>query len=162
MTGRPLSTLRALLRSRRVVVHEWSMAPTLLPGELLLIDTLAYGLGQPQSGDIVLARHPTAPAMLLVKRLAGLPGQEVRLDSHGCWVDGHPFALAAGEATDLGEGLWQLAKGHYFLLGDAPEWSQDSRHFGPVERDALLGRAWLVCWPPAHVRRLSSGASEGG
>jgi nickel-type superoxide dismutase maturation protease len=94
------------------------MSPTLAPGERVLFDRLAYQIGEPQIGDIVLARHPLKPGLRLTKRVA-----------------------AAGP-----EG--------YFLLGDNPEGSTDSRQMGPFRRDDILAKAWLVYWPPERFRQI--------
>src|SRR5207247_2240421 len=67
----------AFVRAKRVVVRGWSMEPTLVPGERVLFDRLAYEVGSPRVGDIVLARHPSRPGMRLIKRVAGVPGDQV-------------------------------------------------------------------------------------
>jgi nickel-type superoxide dismutase maturation protease len=111
----------AFFAARRVTVRGWSMAPALLPGERLLFDRLAYVRGRPRASDVVLVAYPLRPELLMVKRLAGIPGDTI------------------GERT--------LARGEYWVLGDNAEESTDSREFGPVRRRDLLGRAWLRYWP---------------
>jgi signal peptidase I len=98
------------------------MAPTLLPGERLLFDRLAYVRGRPRTGDIVLVAHPLRPGIRMVKRLAGVPGETP-------------------------DGVRLLARGEYWVLGDSPEASTDSRELGPVRRADLLGRAWIRYLP---------------
>jgi signal peptidase I len=130
----------AFLTARRVVVRGPSMSPALLPGERVLIDRLAYRYERPRRGDVVLATDPREPSRRpdgrpsghIVKRVAGGPGERVERE---------------GRAWELGEDEW-------LLLGDAAEMSTDGRDFGPVARDAILGRAWLVYWPARAVRRL--------
>lgn len=146
-----MSTLRAFLRARRVVVRGWSMAPTLLPGDYLLVDTMAYHSHTPQRGDVVLARDPHAPHRLLVKRVVALPGETVAEDADGL------VRISEGEAppTRTYSPLWRLEEGEYFLVGDGEALSRDSRSFGPVRREGILGRAWLVYWPPGRWKRLA-------
>ena len=67
----------AFLLARRVTVRGSSMIPTLLPGERLLFDRLAYVRDRPEAGDVVLVAHPQRPNLRLVKRLAGLPGDVI-------------------------------------------------------------------------------------
>jgi nickel-type superoxide dismutase maturation protease len=121
--------LIAFVTARRVLVRGESMLPAILPGERVLFDTLAYRLGEPRIGEIVLARHPHRPGRLVIKRVAGVPGQHV-----------------SGQ---------QLAGGEYWLLGDSPEFSTDSRELGVFRREDIVGRGWWVYWPVAESRRVS-------
>ena len=119
------------LATRRVRVRGWSMAPTLLAGEYLLCNAVAYRVRSPHRGDVVLVQHPSQD-LRIIKRIAALPGD--------------PLPGDAGGAT--------VPSGHYFVLGDALDQSTDSRHFGPLPGSAIVARAWLVYWPPQHFRRL--------
>ena len=80
--------LLAFVFCARVHVVGWSMSPTLLPNEYALFDTLAYRLRPPQRDDIVLVRDPRTPTRTLIKRLAGVPGDAVRVGEDGCWING--------------------------------------------------------------------------
>ena len=121
----------AFFGARRVRVRGWSMAPTLLAGEYILCDAVAYRVRSPQRGDVVLVQHPSQD-LRIIKRIAALPGD--------------PLPDDAGGAT--------VPSGHYFVLGDALDQSTDSRHFGLLPGSAIVARAWLVYWPPQHFRRL--------
>ena len=123
----------AFLRARRFVVRGESMMPTILPGERVLVDTLAYRWEPPQRDDVVLANHPERPWLVMLKRIVAVPDDEV-------------------EGRTLGED-------EYWLLGDTPEFSTDSRELGPVGRGDLIGRAWWVYWPASAVRRLTTDES---
>lgn len=104
------------------------MLPALLPGERLVIDTLAYRVGNPKAGDVVLASHSERPAVEVLKRVVAVPGDEV-----------------AGR---------RLGEGEYWLLGDAPDFSTDSRELGPYRRESIVGRGWFVFWPAGEMRRV--------
>jgi signal peptidase I len=150
--------LVAFLLGRRVVIRGWSMYPTLAPGEYVLFDRFAYRRSAPRRGDIVLASHPSRPNMRIVKRVVALPGDVVTIDGERCWVNGAPY----GERRPAGPSepppsahSRTLGDDEYLLLGDAPYASTDARDFGPVGRDLLLARAWLVYWPPGKVRVVS-------
>lgn len=119
----------AFVTGRRVIVRGESMLPVLLPGERLLVDTLAYRVGEPVAGDVVLARHGERPGREMLKRLAGVPGDE---------IDGRV-----------------LGDGEYWLVGDSPGFSTDSRELGTYRREDILGRAWFVYWPAGETRRIS-------
>lgn len=111
----------AFVLARRVTVRGLSMAPTLLPGQRVLFDRLAYARDRPRSGDVVLVAQPLQPGLRMVKRLAAVPGETI----HGRL----------------------LGRGEYWVLGDNDDASTDSREFGPVQRRDLLARAWLRYWP---------------
>jgi len=166
MLSKPLRALLALpgvhpllafLLGRRVVIRGWSMYPTLAPGEYVLFDRFAYRRSPPRRGDVVLASHPSRPGMRIVKRLVALPGDRVTIDGERCWVNGLPYGEAEGagpSAPPASARTWTLGDDEWLLLGDAPYASTDARDFGPVGRDLLHARAWLVYWPPGRVRLI--------
>lgn len=142
--------------ARRVVIRGWSMYPTLAPGERVLFDALAYRLGRPRRGDVVLAKHPTRPSMKLVKRVAAVPGDRVTAQGDDWRVEeasGRGVLPSEGAAA-AGAQVWTLGEDEYFLLGDAPDLSTDARHFGAVSGRDIQARAWLVYWPPRRLRRV--------
>ncbi len=124
--------LLAFLAARRVLVRGWSMHPALRPGERVLFDRLAYLRRSPRPGEVVLAAHPARLGLRMIKRVACAPGDTV---------------VTAG-------GPQILALGDYWLLGDAEDMSTDSREVGPFRREDIVGRAWLVYWPPERFRLL--------
>ncbi len=147
--------LLAFLLARRVVVRGRSMQPTLAPGERVLFDRLAYRWGSPPRGDVVLASHPAKPRTSIVKRVAALPGDRVTIEGERCWVNGTPWSETgdAGPAEPRASArMWTLGDDEWLLLGDAPQASTDSRDFGPVSRDTIQARAWMVYWPPGRMR----------
>jgi signal peptidase I len=139
-------------RSRRVEVRDESMAPTLVPGDHLLVDTSAYRTATPRTGDVVVVVDPEDPARWLVKRVAGLgPGTFWKTRT------GLQPKEGTGERGDLSppEGAVEtvtLPPDTVWIVGDASERARDSRSFGPVPRDALVGRVYR-CYAPASRRR---------
>ena len=126
--------LRPSGRLMRIVGE--SMMPLLRPGALVLVDESAYHHRAPERGEIVAARPMSLSGRAVVKRVAGLPHERASLDYRS----------------------WALASGEYLLLGDAQHDSFDSRAFGPVTHQELIGRVWLCCWP---LRKLSNQQKEG-
>jgi signal peptidase I len=108
------------------------MAPTLIPGERLLFDRLAFVRRRPRAGEIVLVAHPLRPQLRMVKRVTARQG-----DTVGDLM--HPRGLATGE---------------YWVEGDNADASTDSREFGPVSRREILGRAWVRYWPAERWKVL--------
>ncbi len=135
---------------RHVVVADESMAPTLRPGDRLLVDRRAYRDEAPRVGDVVVLADPEQPGRWLVKRVAAVgPGR--------FWPsDGGPLPVA-GPETDgsLPPGRAvepvSLAPASVYVLGDGPG-SRDSRQFGPVPGSAIVGRAYRR-YAPADRRR---------
>ena len=150
--GALLSEATALLCARRATVAGASMYPLLRPGDRVLVDRLAFWVGRPGRGEVVLVRRPDRRMLKLV---AGLPGEVVAVAHDQLWIDGRPVAWPDGRPM-VGSlpGRWQLGPDEYFLLSYAVAVGTDSRHFGPVPRAALLGRARLVYWPAGRRRRL--------
>jgi signal peptidase I len=145
-----------------------SMEPTLhcaRPGayceastsDRVVANRLAYRFSSPQRGDIVVFRAPQAAARncgragTYVKRLIGLPGEQVSERDGRVFVDGKPLDepyVAAGE-RDAQTRTWPRdAAGHYFFMGDNRLHSCDSREWGSVPRSSLVGPVLLTYWPP--------------
>jgi len=157
-----LYRLLAFLTARRAIVRGWSMYPTLAPGERALFDRLAYRLGAPARGEVVLAGHYARPGLLLVKRVAGLPGDTVAMDGDRCWVNGLRLGAEPEDGAPPPGRL--LGDDEYLLLGDAPDFSTDSRELGPARRVEIQARGWMVYWPVQRMRSLvkqPEGETEG-
>jgi nickel-type superoxide dismutase maturation protease len=122
-----LALTLAWWRSRpfRVAVEGSSMAPTLQPGDLLVAARKAVL----RSGALVVVEHPGRPGYEMVKRLAGVPGDEI-------------------------PGRGPLQPGEFWVVGDNPDGSTDSRQLGTVNADAIRGVVRLRYWPPARARLL--------
>ena len=149
----------AFVTAIRVVVDGWSMYPTLAPGEYVLFDRLAYRREAPRRGDVALARGVLGDGRSIIKRVVGTPGDSVKfhdgeLTANGIRPEREGFLDDSDPAQN---GEWVLGPDDYFLLGDAPAFSTDSRSFGPVPGSAIVGRAWLVYYPVSRWRRLDSG-----
>ena len=142
----------ALLWVRRAAVDGASMYPLLWPDDRVLVERLAFRVGRPGRGDVVLVRRPERR---MVKLVAGLPGEEVAVARDRLWIDGRPVTFRRPMVGSL-PGRWRLGPDEYFLLSYAVAVGTDSRHFGPVRRADVLGRVWRVYWPPERRRRLSA------
>ena len=143
-------------------VHQVSMEPTLAAGDHLLIDKLSPRWSPYVRGDIIVFHAPDpygADGIPYVKRIVGMPGDTVQIENGRIYVaaTGDPPTrlaepyVADGEAT-LAQGAqgriaWTIPDDAYFVLGDNRSDSVDSRTFGAIPRDRIIGRAWLRYLP---------------
>jgi signal peptidase I len=130
-------------------VTGFSMEPHIRSGEYVLINTFAYRLGPPRRGDIVAFRHDADARAVFIKRVVGVPGDRVRIDRGAVYLNGtllrepyvrHPDARSFAEVV--------VPPSSVYVLGDNRAQSEDSRFFGPVGDDLLIGRAIAGMWPP--------------
>jgi signal peptidase I len=128
-----------------------SMESTLQNDQFLMVNKLLYRLQEPQRGDIIVFRDPRADDRKLIKRLIGMPGETVEVRSGKVLVNGveleEPYVDTLGRNTRLPS---QLTEGEYFVLGDNRNNSSDSRSWGALPEDNIVGKAWLSYWPPAQ------------
>ncbi len=114
-----------------------------------------YIFGAPKRGDVVVFRSPIPPYRHFIKRIIGVPGDTVQIDGAAgvVYVNGQPlrepYVLGRTRCGSgpLGCGPWTVPAGHYFLMGDNRENSTDSRAFGFVPEENILGKALITYWP---------------
>ena len=141
-----------LLVGDHLLVNKFVTAPTLstLEGTLLPIDEV-------RRGDVIVFKHPKTPERDLIKRAIGLPGETIELRDKRVYVDGKPldepyaqYLLPAGlnDLTDRDVrrkfGPLTIPPGHYFMMGDNRDNSEDSRYWGPLPRDHVKGKALFL------------------
>ena len=124
-----------------------SMAPTLLPGDQVLVDKTAYRRGVPRRGDLVTFERG---GDVQLKRIVGLPGDRVELRDGVLTVDGRarrePY-VDLSRVDSVFFGPVTVPAGTVFVMGDNRGDSRDSREYGPVHQDELIGRVALRLWP---------------
>jgi len=132
----------------RFQVRGSSMEPTLHDGQYLVISKLTYWIHPPERGDIIVFHPPDNPAEDYIKRIVGLPGEQVEIQSGQVWVDGilleEPYIANHSSYS----GSWSLGDGEYFVLGDNRSNSSDSHTWGMLPQENIVGKAWLCYWPP--------------
>jgi len=144
-----------LLTFNLSVVRGSSMAPGIRDGDRILIDQLSYLLGEVERGDIVVLRYPLDPSLDYIKRVVGLPGDELLIAGGEVWVNGERLREDYLEETDLHTRLRVVvSEGHYFVLGDNRPHSSDSREFGEVPAELVRGKVDVRLWPPSRAGLL--------
>jgi signal peptidase I len=136
-----------LFLAQATIVYGQSMEPNLHPNQRLIVDKLSYRLHSPQRDDIVVVDLPDMEEML-VKRIIALPGERVEVRRGVVHVNGAPIPEPyAHDLTPYDMAPLTLEPLSYFVMGDNRGNSNDSRSFGPITRDEIVGRVWLRYWP---------------
>ncbi|NWF64458.1 MAG: signal peptidase I [Chloroflexi bacterium] len=134
--------------SARVRVDGFSMLPTLEDGEFVLVSKLSYTFGDFERGDIIVFHFPLNPEEELVKRIIGLPGDKVLVQSGQVYVNGNLLDEPYIHAAPLYSGEWIVTDGYLFVLGDNRNNSNDSKDWGLLPQENVVGKAVLIYWPP--------------
>jgi signal peptidase I len=149
-----------------------SMRMTLIEGDLILVNKFIYGakipftnlrlpaLRLPKRGDVVVFIYPEDKRKDFIKRLVGLPGDVVEIKGGSIYINNQPVPEAvfnriyyynSGQLGLAGEKL-VVPLNSYFVLGDNSASSKDSRYWGFVPKNNLLGQAMIIYWPPQRIR----------
>lgn len=145
-------------------VNGASMEPNFENGEYLIVDEASYYLRTPERGEVVVFRYPLDTKEFFIKRIIGLPNET--LEIHGSKItifnQANPQGFVLDESSylkivpSLGDEKIILQSDQYFVLGDNRAASYDSRRWGAVPRNDLIGRAWLRIWPFNRARAFEA------
>nr|WP_281372465.1 signal peptidase I [Granulicella arctica] len=133
-----------------VRVEGTSMLPVLQDQDRLFINKIAYRVGNIEHGDVVVFLYPHDHTKSYIKRVIGLPGDDLRISDGKVYVNG--VMLKEGYVPrrytdDRSEPEMIVPPNEYFVMGDHRSISSDSRDFGPVDRGLIYGKAAFVYWP---------------
>lgn len=141
---------------QRTAVNGESMEPTLHDGDNLFVDKITYQFNDPERFDVIVFPFQYQEDTYYIKRIIGLPGETVQIDTNGTiYIDGEVLLENYGKevisADKIGLAAEPIILGEdeYFVLGDNRNDSFDSRYaqVGNIQRDDIIGRAWLRIWP---------------
>ena len=147
-----------------------SMFPSFEDREYLLTEKVSYRFRQPRRGEVVVFKYPKAHEYDYIKRIIGLPGEKILIkdgkvkifnseNPEGFYLK-EPYIAPGGTTgrTVIKEGeIFQIPPGEYVVMGDNRARSSDSREWGAVKREEIVGRAWVTYWPPkalAFIERV--------
>lgn len=133
------------------VVHGQSMEPNLHTDQRLIIEKISYRFYSPERGEIVVLNVDDSD-LPLIKRVVGLPGETIQIQNNQVFINGRlldePYLPATPQQS---YGPIEIPSDHLFVMGDNRLHSRDSRSFGPVPINQIVGRAWLSIWPPEDI-----------
>ncbi len=169
---------------RNFKVDGSSMVPNLESGQFLLVNKLVYfkldtsrlakvipfwdedtpsdhfAIHPPRRGEVIVFRFPRDPSKDFVKRVIGLPGEEVEIVSGRTYIDGVPLEepyLTSQDRSRMAPVL--MDEGEYFVMGDNRRSSNDSRTWGAVPEENILGKVWVIYWPFSQAQILDAASS---
>lgn len=140
------------------IVSGASMEDTFQSGEYLIVDQVSYYLEDPRRGDVIVFRYPRDPAKFFIKRIIGVPGDTIIIETgtvkikneanpDGFLLD-EPYVSAMNGHDSIVE---ELGEREYFVMGDNRDASSDSRSWGVLQKDRIIGRAFLRLFPPSEL-----------
>jgi signal peptidase I len=140
-----------------VKVEGTSMMPSLVDQERIFVNKFVYRLEPIERGDIVVFKYPYDPSKSYIKRVIGMAGDRIRIDSGQVYVNGEALdeTYVPPEYTDartLSDVV--VPANSYFVLGDHRSMSDDSRNFGPVNQSFIYGKAVFGYWPMDKLGRV--------
>jgi signal peptidase I len=157
-----------------------SMLDTIHVNDRVMVNKLAFQFGEPERGDVVVFRDPAEPEVEesipeavirsvleavgirtrghedLIKRVIGLPGETISVTDNQVHIDGVPISepYLADDVVMPDSGPFEVGGDEVFVMGDNRQFSFDSRRFGNIEMDSLVGRAFVIIWPLSNFGGL--------
>jgi signal peptidase I len=130
-------------------IEGFSMLPNFEDGQFLLVNKIAYKIGHPQRGDVIVFHFPLNTTKNYIKRVIGLPGEKIQIRQGRVYVNDVPIPERYPlNHADYDWGPATVAADEYFVLGDNRPESSDSHFWGSVPAKDIVGKAWITYWPP--------------
>jgi signal peptidase I len=149
------------------IVSGASMQETFQNGEYLIVDQISYHLHSPMRGDVVIFRYPKDPSKFFIKRVIGVPGDTITIEGSTVtitneanpegFVVNEPYIKSMKPNTFISE---TLGEREYFVMGDNRDESSDSRVWGVLQEERIVGRAFLRLFPPQEFGVLPGAVTE--
>jgi signal peptidase I len=142
--------VRMACQNFRIEGH--SMEANLHDGQFLIVNKLVYYIHSPERGDVIVFHSPASPNKDFIKRVIGLPGEEVEMVDGVVYIDG--LRLEETYLSNQGHRSWGpqvVGEFEYFVMGDNRNHSSDSRSWGMLDGNAIIGKAWVSYWPLQYL-----------
>lgn len=132
-----------------------SMVPNFHDGDYIITNKLAARFSEPQRGEVIILQNPRDNSQVFIKRVIGLPGEQIKVSNGQVYINSEVLSepyLPSGTNTQGGAYLSEeeevtVPDNQYFVMGDNRGGSSDSREWGPISKDLIVGQAWLRYWP---------------
>ncbi|MDQ3249948.1 MAG: signal peptidase I [Chloroflexota bacterium] len=155
--------IRQVVQNYRIESH--SMEPNFYQDQFILVNKLAYKLGTPTRGEVIVFHNPNNTDEDYIKRVMGLPGDTLEVRDQRVYINGQvleePFNKNPFLQGDI-FGPQIVPPDHLFVMGDNRSNSQDSRRIGPIDESLIVGKAWLRVWPPQNFGLIQQYELEPG
>jgi signal peptidase I len=142
-----------------------SMEPNFENGDYLIIDEISYRFGNPQRGEVVVFKYPQNPSLRYIKRIVGLPGETIVIEVDSVIIFNEEGSQILDESAYLpascqtpGDVRVSLDEDEYFVLGDSRASSADSRRWGPLPEENIVGRVLFRAWPFTALAKFEAPA----
>lgn len=133
-----------------------SMYPNLQPNDKVLVNKFTYYFTEPKRGDIMVFHYPLDTKKDYIKRIIGLENETIEVKDSQIYINGkilkEPYLPEGLEYGDFSP--YKVPAGNYFMMGDNRPDSQDSRYWGSLDKNLIIGKAMIVFWPPKRVMLL--------
>lgn len=139
------------------LVQGASMKPNFSSGDYLLVDETTYRFREPERGEVIVFKNPSDTSEFYIKRIIGLPGEEIVISDSEVNINGEPIneTYLGVEINFDGQYIFQLDDDEYFVMGDNRQQSFDSRSWGPLGGNLIIGIVRLRFWPPVTFEAFS-------
>jgi signal peptidase I len=129
-----------------------SMLPTVDPGDRIIVNCLTYHFREPKPGEIVVIHDPTDDKKDIIKRVIALGGDTIEVADGVLYVNGAVVdeTYVVNKDVVKGQARFTIPEGYVYVMGDNRPRSGDSRGFGPVAEDQIVGKVICVMWPIDH------------
>jgi signal peptidase I len=149
------------------IVSGASMNETFQNGEYLIVDQVSYHLHTPERGDVIIFRYPKDPSKYFIKRVIGIPGDKITIENSNVTIvnEANPegFTLNEPYIKSMRPGVTiteTLDDREYFVMGDNRDESSDSRVWGILQEERIIGKAFLRLFPPSAFDVLPGATDE--
>jgi len=149
------------------IVSGASMETTFHSGEYLIVDQVSYRLHKPNRGEVIVFRYPNDPSKFFIKRVIGVPNDTISIEGNLVTIinEEHPNGFILDEpyisSMEVGTSMTEeLGEREYFVMGDNRDQSSDSRVWGVLQEERIIGRAFLRLFPPQAFEYLPGNSSE--
>jgi len=140
-----------------------SMEPNFENGDYLIVDELSYRFSPPKRGDVIVFRYPYNPSQRFIKRIIGLPGETIEIKDGKVIIYSSGGGQVLDESEYLSSNLYTpgeirvtLDEDEYFVLGDNRLVSADSRSWGPLHREYIVGKVFLRAFPFTALAKIGT------